>query len=113
VQPLKNFMEHESSIPCSQEPSTGPYPGPYQSSKFLHIDNPSSCAITEAVSLWLSAAAARVRARFRQVGFVVDKVASGRFSPSTSVSPAKTVHSTNFSIIRQSSGAVSRDLTTS
>jgi hypothetical protein len=35
----------------------------------------------------------------RQVGFVVDKMASGRFSPSTSVSPAKTFHSTNFSIL--------------
>jgi hypothetical protein len=33
------------------------------------------------------------------VGFVVDKVASGQVSPSTSVSPAKTIHSTNFSII--------------
>jgi hypothetical protein len=33
-------------------------------------------------------AAARVRARIWQVGFVVDKVARGRFSPSTSVSPA-------------------------
>jgi hypothetical protein len=33
------------------------------------------------------------------VGFVVDKVTSGQVSPSTSVSPAKTIHSTNFSII--------------
>jgi hypothetical protein len=33
----------------------------------------------------------------RHVGFVVDKAALGRFSPSTSVSPAN--HSTNYSII--------------
>jgi hypothetical protein len=33
--------------------------------------------IAEAVSRGLSTAAARVRARFFQVGFVVDKVASG------------------------------------
>jgi hypothetical protein len=34
VQPFKNpphFMEPEGSIPCSQKPSTGPYPEPYQS----------------------------------------------------------------------------------
>jgi hypothetical protein len=34
VQPLKNFPQHfmepEGSIPCSQEPSTGPYSEPYQ-----------------------------------------------------------------------------------
>jgi hypothetical protein len=35
-------------------------------------------AIAEAVSRWLPTAAARVRARFWQVGFVVDKVASGQ-----------------------------------
>jgi hypothetical protein len=35
-------------------------------------------AIAEAVSRWLPAAAARVRARVWQVGFVVDKVASGQ-----------------------------------
>jgi hypothetical protein len=33
-------------------------------------------AISEAVSRWLPTAAAQVRARFWQVGFVVDKVAS-------------------------------------
>jgi hypothetical protein len=34
-------------------------------------------AIDEAVSRWLPTAAARVRVRVWQVGFVVDKVASG------------------------------------
>jgi hypothetical protein len=40
--------------------------------------------------------AARTRTRTAAVGFVVDKVALGQFSPSTSVSPAN-LHSTNFS----------------
>jgi hypothetical protein len=36
------------------------------------------CATAEAVSRWLPTAAARVRATLWQVGFVVDKVASGQ-----------------------------------
>jgi hypothetical protein len=39
-----------------------------------------------------------VRARVWQVGFVVEKWLWGSFSPSTLVSLAKTVHSTNFII---------------
>jgi hypothetical protein len=35
-------------------------------------------SIAEAVSRWLPTAAARVRTRFWQVGFVVDKVTSGQ-----------------------------------
>jgi hypothetical protein len=35
-------------------------------------------AIAEAVSRWLPTAAARIRARVWQVGFVVDNVASGQ-----------------------------------
>jgi hypothetical protein len=30
-------MEPEGSIPCSQEPSTGPYPEPYQSNPIHSI----------------------------------------------------------------------------
>jgi hypothetical protein len=30
-------MEREGSLPCSQEPSTGPYPEPDQSSKYNPI----------------------------------------------------------------------------
>jgi hypothetical protein len=57
------------------------------------------CAIAQAVSRWLLTAAARVRGR----GLVMwdlwwTKWRCGRFSPSTSVSPAN-LHSTNFSII--------------
>jgi hypothetical protein len=36
------------------------------------------CAIAEEVSRWLPTAAALVRARIWQMGFVVDKVASGQ-----------------------------------
>jgi hypothetical protein len=56
-------------------------------------------AIAEAVSRWLPTAVARVRARVWKVGFVVEIMAPrGRFSPSTSISPAN-LHSTNFSIL--------------
>jgi hypothetical protein len=46
----------------------------------MYIDIPVSLgrAIAEAFSRWLSTSAARVRARVLQVGFVVDKVASGQ-----------------------------------
>jgi hypothetical protein len=42
------------------------------------ISQPRGRAIAEAVSRWLPTAAARVRVRAWQVGFVVDKVASGQ-----------------------------------
>jgi hypothetical protein len=57
---------------------------------------PKGRAIAQAVSRWLPTAAARVRA-----GVWSSEICgrqSGRFSPSTSVSPAN-LHSTNFSII--------------
>jgi hypothetical protein len=65
-------------------------------------------AIAEAVSRWLLTAAARVRARVGQVRFVVAKWRRGWFSQSTSVSPAKTIHSTNFSILTIIRGRYSR-----
>jgi hypothetical protein len=46
-------------------------------------------AIAEAVCRCIPTAAARVRAQVWQVGFVVDKVASGQVFSETSVSPAK------------------------
>jgi hypothetical protein len=57
------------------------------------------CAIAEAVSHWHPTAASRVRARVWQVGFVVDKVALGQVFSEYFSSLAKTLHSTNFSII--------------
>jgi hypothetical protein len=60
----------------------------------------SGRVIAEEVSRWLPIAAARVRAPVWQVGFVVDKVASGQvFSEYFGFPCKKTIHSTNFSII--------------
>jgi hypothetical protein len=55
------------------------------------------CAVAQAVSHWLPTAAAQVRIRTDMWGLWWAKRHWGRFSPSTSVSPAN--HSTNFSII--------------
>jgi hypothetical protein len=45
---------------------------------YYQLDRQEGYAIAEAVSRWLPTAAARVRPRGWQVGFVVDKVASGQ-----------------------------------
>jgi hypothetical protein len=54
---FQHFMEPEGSVPCSQEPSTGHYPEPYQSSLY----DPFSCCPSAHVlvfpvvrSFWLS-----------------------------------------------------------
>jgi hypothetical protein len=54
-------------------------------------------AVAQAVSRWLPIAAARARVWVGMWGLWWTKQHRGRFSPSTSVSPAN--HSTNFSII--------------
>jgi hypothetical protein len=60
--------------------------------------------MAKAVNRWFSSAAVRVRTRVWQVGFVVDKVASGQVFSEYFGSPAKTVDSTNFSILTISRG---------
>jgi hypothetical protein len=54
--------------------------------------------MAQAVSQWLTQRRPDFELRSGHVGFVVDKVALGRFSPSTSVSPSY-LHSTNCSAI--------------
>jgi hypothetical protein len=57
----QNFMEPEGSIPCSQEPSTSPYPEPYQSNThhlskihFNIVRPPTSWSSQWYLSFWLS-----------------------------------------------------------
>jgi hypothetical protein len=64
-------------------------------------------AIAQAVSRWLSTAAARVRSRVWSSGICGG--ALDRFSPSTSVSPAN-LHSTKFSIIINNWGRYNRPI---
>jgi hypothetical protein len=64
------------------------------------------CAIAQAVSRWIpTTAAARVQTRVWSSGICGGR--SGRFSPSTSVSPAN-LHSTKFSIIIITQGRYNR-----
>jgi hypothetical protein len=65
-------------------------------------------AIAAAVSRWLPTAAARVHARVWQVGFVVDRVALGQVFCEYFGFPAKTIHSTNFSILTITRGRYNR-----
>jgi hypothetical protein len=60
----QHFIESESSIPCSQEPSTGPYTEPYQFNPhhpilspkihFNTVHPPTSCSPKWSLSFWLS-----------------------------------------------------------
>jgi hypothetical protein len=74
AQLLKNFTTFygtRSSLPCSQEPSTGSYPEPDQSSPYHPILSLRSIlrrAIAQAVRRWLPTAAARVRSQVSSYG---------------------------------------------
>jgi hypothetical protein len=70
-------------------------------SKFVFLLAYKDRAIAEAVSRWLPTAAARVCARVGQVGFVVNKVASGQvFSEHFGFPCQIPFHSTNFALRR-------------
>jgi hypothetical protein len=71
---------------------------------YIYLFSVKGRAIAQVVSRWLSTAAARVRARVWQVGFVVDKVALGQVSPAN-------LHSTKFSIITITRGRYNRPFT--
>jgi hypothetical protein len=47
-------MEPESSLPCSQEPSTGPYPEPDQSGPYRPILYKIYCNIVHSPTSWSS-----------------------------------------------------------
>jgi hypothetical protein len=66
-------------------------------------------AVAQAISRWLPTAAGRVRVRAGMWGLWCTKRHWGRFSPSTSVSPANH-HSSNFSIILITRGWHNRTL---
>jgi hypothetical protein len=72
----------------------------------MHYIATKGCAIAEAVSRWLTTAAARVW----QVGFVVDKVVSGQVFSEYFGFPCQNVHSTNFSILSKHPGQTRRGL---
>jgi hypothetical protein len=74
------MMNEEQSVECELAGET----------EVLGENLPQGLAVAQAVSRWLPTAAARVRVR----GLLWTKRHWGRFSPSTSVSPAN--HSTNF-----------------
>jgi hypothetical protein len=52
----QHFMEPEGSIQCSQEPSTGPYPEPYQSTPFHPISLRSILILSTHLRLGVSSA---------------------------------------------------------
>jgi hypothetical protein len=84
-----------------------PPPLPYWITLIIFCNEYKGRAIAEAVSRWLPTAAARVLSRVWSSGICGGQWRWGRFSPSTSVSPAN-FHSTKFSIFTITRGRYNR-----